>query len=96
MLIKRAVLNSILILTLIAPVGSTQAALMRNVFQSCAFGAGVLATTTYVSLMPEISTGVLALPASEVILTNAILGCGIGAIGATAATMAGWFYDIIF
>ena len=73
-----------------------QAALVRNVLQSCAFGAGVMASATYVGLAPEINTGVLAIPAGEVIITNAIFGCGIGAVGATAATVVGWFYDAIF
>lgn len=96
MIAKRVVLNLSLLMILIAPVNSANAAFMRNIFQACAFGAGIMATTTYVTLVPELSTGVLALPVSEVILTNAILGCSIGVVGTTAAAMAGWFYDSIF
>jgi hypothetical protein len=93
---KKALLHLMLIFALTAPVEFANAGLIRNVVQSCAFGAGVMAATTYVGLAPELSTGVLAVPVSEIIVTNAILGCGIGAAGATAATVVGWFYDIIF
>jgi len=72
------------------------AALMRNVVQSCAFGAGVLATTTYTGLTPALTTGALALPASEAIAASAMVGCGVGAVGATAATVVTWIYDLIF
>jgi hypothetical protein len=86
----------LLILTLVVPVHNADAALMRNVIQSCAFGAGVMAATTYIGLVPRLNAPILALPAAEVIATNAMIGCGIGAAGATAATLAGWVYDILF
>ncbi len=56
----------------------------------------MLATTTYTGLTPALSTGVLAVPAGEAIAANAIIGCGVGAAGATAATLATWIYDLIF
>ncbi|KOR30180.1 hypothetical protein TI04_06870 [Achromatium sp. WMS2] len=93
---KKLLTKLCLILVLIAPLNIANAALMRNVVQSCAFGAGIMATVTYMGLAPEINTGVLAIPASEIILTNAAAGCVIGAVGATAATVVGWFYDAIF
>ncbi len=93
---KKALLYILLTFALIAPVEQADAKLMRNVIQSCAFGAGIMAATTYMGLTPELSTGLLAIPFSEVMITNAIVGCGIGAAGATAATVVGWFYDIIF
>ena len=88
--------HGVLVLLLLAPVSFADAALMRNVVQSCAFGAGVMAAATYIGLASEINTGVLAVPASEVILTNAAFGCGVGAVGATAATLVGWIYNAIF
>lgn len=81
---------------LLTPTGFAEASLMRNIVQSCAFGAGVLATTTYAGLTPALATGVLTVPAGEVIAANAIIGCGVGAAGATAATLATWVYDLIF
>lgn len=86
----------LLVLALTAPVDFAHAALMRNVVESCAFSASVLASTTYLGLTPALSSGVLTLPATEVIAANAIIGCGIGAVGATAATVTGWIYDILF
>jgi hypothetical protein len=93
---KKALTHLILVLTLVVPARFADAALMRNIFQSCAFGAGVMAATTYIGLAPELNTGMLAVPATEVIITNALIGCGIGAAGATAATLTGWIYDAIF
>lgn len=92
---KRSLLYATLVFTLAAPVQFTDAALMRNAFQSCAFGAGAMAGTTYMGLTPALGTG-LALPVSEVIAANALIGCGIGVAGATAATLTGWLYDILF
>lgn len=93
---KRVLPYFIFALVLLAPPRLTDAALMRNVFQSCAFGAGVMAATTYIGLAPELNTGVLAVPVSEIIFANALIGCGIGAAGATAATLTGWLYDSLF
>jgi hypothetical protein len=93
---KKTWIYLILTLALVAPAQSTEAALMRNVVQSCAFGAGVMAATTYMGLSPALNAVVFAVPATDVIIANAIIGCGIGAAGATAATLTGWFYDAIF
>lgn len=72
------------------------APLMRNVVTSCAFGAGMLAATTYAGLTPALSAPGLTLPVTEVIAANALIGCGIGAAGAVTATVVGWVYDVIF
>ncbi len=93
---KTTLCRAALFWLMLTPPGFAEASLMRNIVQSCAFGAGVLATTTYTGLTPALSTGVLAVPAGEAIAANAIIGCGVGAAGATAATLATWIYDLIF
>ncbi len=93
---KKMALHFCLLLALLVPTQFAQAGLIRNMAQSCAFGAGAFAATTYVGLMPALETGVLAVPASEIIIANAALGCGIGAVGATAATVTGWLLDSLF
>ncbi|CAK0777193.1 conserved membrane hypothetical protein [Gammaproteobacteria bacterium] len=93
---KRTLLSAALILTLTTPIQFADAALMRNAFQSCAFGAGAMASTTYLGLTPALSTTLVALPVTEVIAANALIGCGIGVAGATAATLTGWLYDVLF
>ena len=94
---KKTLLLATLALTLSTPLQFADAALMRNAFQSCAFGAGVMASTTYMGLTPALSTGgLVALPVTEVIAANALIGCGIGVAGATAATLTGWLYDLLF
>lgn len=92
----RILLNLIILTTLMIQMSVANAALMRNALQSCAFGAGAMAATTYLGFVPDFNTGILLIPFSEVILANAMLGCGIGVAGSTAATIVGWFYDIIF
>lgn len=78
------------------PMASADATLARNLVESCAFGAGVLATTTYAGLTPALSSGLFTVPAGEVIAANALIGCGVGMAGATAATFTGWVYDLLF
>lgn len=82
---------------LLVPARFADAGLLRNALQSCAVGAAVMATVTYIGLTSSrIDAGILAIPASDVIVANAAFGCGVGAVGAVAGTVAGWLYDIIF
>jgi hypothetical protein len=83
-------------LTLPSAKAAEAAPLMRNVLTSCAFGAGVFAATTYYGLTPALATGTLALPVTEVVAANAIIGCGIGVAGAATSSVVGWVYDLIF
>ncbi len=94
---KRILIALAMLFALALPPASADAApLMRNAFQSCAFGAGTLAATTYIGLTPLLSAPGLAVPVANVIAANAIIGCGMGVAGATAATVVGWIYDVIF
>ncbi len=95
---KRLLVALVLVIACaVPPAKAAEAApLMRNVMQSCAFGAGVFAATTYYGLTPALATGSLALPVTEVVAANAIIGCGVGVAGATASSVVGWFYDLIF
>ncbi len=94
---KRLVVALALVITLAQPAKAEAAtSLMRNAIQSCGFGAAALAATTYYGLTPALATGTLTLPVTEAIAANAIIGCGIGAVGATSATVLGWIYDVIF
>jgi len=86
----------IILTALMFPVSTAKAGFMRNVFQSCAFGAGAMAATTYLGFAPDVSTSLLLISFNEVILANAALGCSIGVAGSAAATVVGWFYDVIF
>jgi hypothetical protein len=81
---------------LLMPLRFAEAGLIRNAFHSCAFGAGAMAAATYLGLAPELSTGVLAIPVADIMVSNAVVGCVVGAAGATAMTVTGWFFDAIF
>jgi hypothetical protein len=94
---KRLVVALALVTALVRPAAADAATpLMRNAIQSCGFGAAAFAATTYYGLTPALATGTLALPVTEAIAANAIIGCGIGVVGATSATVLGWIYDVIF
>ena len=94
---KRVVIALGLMVALAVPANAEAGtSLMRNVIQSCGFGAAALAATTYVGLTPALATGTLTLPVTEAIAANALIGCGIGAVGATSASVLGWVYDVIF
>ena len=95
---KRMLVALVLVAAFAMPAAKTAEAapLMRNVLQSCAFGAGVFAATTYYGLTPALATGALAMPVTEAVAANAIIGCGVGVAGATASSVVGWFYDLIF
>ena len=94
---KRLLIALALVFALAAPAKAAEAApLMRNVLTSCAFGAGMLAATTYAGLTPALSTGALVLPVTEAIAANALIGCAVGTAGAVTATVIGWVYDAIF
>ncbi len=95
---KRLLVALILVIGFALPAAraADAAPLMRDVLQSCAFGAGVFAATTYYGLTPALATGSLTLPVTEIVAANALIGCGVGAVGATASNLVGWFYDRIF
>ncbi len=94
---KRLLLAAaVAVAVLIQPIGASAAPLMRNTIQACGFGAASLAATTYYGLTPALATGSLVLPVTEAIAANALIGCGIGVVGAASATVLGWVYDVIF
>ncbi len=95
---KRLLLALALVLAVVTvqPAKSEAAPLMRNAIQACGFGAAAFAATTYYGLTPALSTGTLVLPVTEAVAANALIGCGVGVVGATSATLLGWVYDVIF
>ncbi|CAK0766613.1 PTS fructose transporter subunit IIC [Azospirillaceae bacterium] len=72
------------------------AGLIRDAGQSCAFGAGVFGVTSFIGVTPTLITSVLTVPTTSVILGNAMVGCVIGAAGATAAKVFTWMYDLVW
>ena len=66
---KRFLVALVLVIAFALPTARTAEAapLMRNVLQSCAFGAGVFAATTYYGLTPALATGAFTLPVTEAV-----------------------------
>jgi hypothetical protein len=91
---KRFLLALAMLLGVVAPVRNAAAdPLVRAAVIACAFGAGTLGTATYARLVPALVTGVLVPPLAEVIVINALIGCGIGVAGVVSATLMGRAYD---
>jgi len=77
----------------------SEAGLIRDAGRSCVFGAALLATTTYLGLTQSmLSTGPITLPFTiqSTIAYNAVVGCGVTAAAATAASVFTLIYDAIF
>ncbi|CAK0760255.1 conserved exported hypothetical protein [Gammaproteobacteria bacterium] len=76
--------------------GHAASELWKNAGQACVFGGSVLGVTSIVVLYPAIAVGTNNLPVTSLILGNTLFGCGISAIGASAAHAFGWAYDRVF
>ncbi|CAK0761552.1 conserved membrane hypothetical protein [uncultured Gammaproteobacteria bacterium] len=74
--------------------------LMRDVGQGCAFGAAVLAATTFMGLTAvamSAGPGAVVMPrATTALVNNSLLGCGLGVVGSFAGKVMGGLYDILF
>jgi|GEM_PF-1756855 len=70
--------------------------LWREAGQSCVFGGSVLGITSILVLYPAMAMGTNTIPVTSLILGNTLFGCGIAAIGASAAYGFGWAYDRVF
>ncbi len=76
--------------------GYAESTVWREAGQSCVFIGSVLGVTSIVVLYPAIAMGVNSIPVTSLILGNTLFGCGIAAIGASAAHGFGWAYDRAF
>jgi len=75
---------------------TVESSLWREAGQACVFGGSVLGVTSIIVLYPAIAMGSTSLPVTSLILGNTLFGCGISAIGASAAYGFGWAYDRAF
>jgi len=93
-LMKRFMLALAMLCVLAFPARNAQAdSLIGNAAIACAIGAGTLGVATYVGWVPALASGVLIVPLSEVVAVNALIGCGVGFVGAISATLIGRVID---
>ncbi len=79
---------------LVATTGVSRASdFWRDSGQACFFGATVLGISAAMVLYPAVADGVTTLPATTLVVGNAIFGCGLGLLGSTAAWGFGALYD---
>lgn len=89
-------LIALILLTLTTTKGYAEGGLWRDAGQACVFGGSVLGVTSIMVLYPAIAMGTSTIPVTSLILGNTLFGCGISAIGASAAYGFGWAYDRVF
>lgn len=92
-LIAAAILSAAAVST---PNSAHAGSFVRDAVVACSFGAGAFGALAYAYVGPLASTGALAVPVAEVVTANALLGCGVGAVGSAASSVAGGIYDFIF
>jgi hypothetical protein len=66
---------------------------LRNAGQSCFFGAAVLGGSAALVLYPAVANGATTLPATALVISNTIFGCGLGLLGSVAAYGFAAIYD---
>jgi len=93
---KKILLITLLLLVLTTEKGYAEGGLWRDAGQACVFGGSVLGVTSIMVLYPAIAMGTSTIPVTSLILGNTLFGCGISAIGASAAYGFGWAYDRAF
>jgi len=90
-------MHKILMAVLIFTVAQGRAeGLWRDAGQACVFGGSVLGITSILVLYPAMAVGTNSIPVASLILGNTLFGCGIAAIGASAAYGFGRAYDRVF
>lgn len=99
--VKRMVLALVILLGCLAPLRPAKAAQAdsppaRELGLFCAYGAGTLASATYLEAAPVLVAGTLPWAAGSVIIANAITGCAISSAGGLAARVFTWLYDSVF
>lgn len=92
----KKILMVLLLLAATTTRGQADAGLWRDAGQACVFGGSVLGITSILVLYPAIAMGTNSIPVTSLILGNTLFGCGISAIGASAAYGFGWAYDRTF
>ncbi|CAK0781091.1 exported hypothetical protein [Gammaproteobacteria bacterium] len=92
----KKILIVLLLLAATTTRGYADSGLWREAGQSCVFGGSVLGITSILVLYPAIAMGTNTIPVTSLILGNTLFGCGIAAIGASAAYGFGWAYDRVF
>ncbi|CAK0744417.1 exported hypothetical protein [Gammaproteobacteria bacterium] len=92
----KKILIVLLLLAATTTRGYADNGLWREAGQSCVFGGAVLGVTSILVLYPAMAMGTNTIPVTSLILGNTLFGCGIAAIGASAAYGFGWAYDRVF
>lgn len=68
----------------------------RDTGRACLVGGGVLGASSALVLYPAVASGTTTLPATTLIITNTLFGCGMGMAGMMLAYGTGAVYDTLF
>lgn len=72
------------------------ASFVREVGRGCLIVGTILSGTTYIGATPFLVGTVSPFPAANLLLNNAVIGCGLGAAGAALGSIWAGIYDFIF
>jgi len=76
--------------------GEADANIIREAGRGCLAGGSVFAATTYLGMTPALLSTVAAVPGYSILINNAVLGCGIFAVGFAAGSVWAGLWDLIF
>ncbi|CAK0777202.1 membrane hypothetical protein [Gammaproteobacteria bacterium] len=68
----------------------------RDTGRACLVGGGVMGASSALVLYPAVTSGATTLPATTLIITNTLFGCGMGMAGMMLAYGTGAVYDKLF
>ena len=91
---KRFLPVFVMLLIFALPMGNAKAdSLIGNAAVACALGAGTVGAATYGGWIPALASSALVVPFSEIIVVNALIGCGVAFVGVISATLIGRAID---
>ena len=72
------------------------ASFAREVGRGCLLVGTILGGTTYIGATPFLVGNITPFPGAQLLLNNAVIGCGLGAAGAALGSLWAGIYDFIF
>ncbi|MEI6413001.1 MAG: hypothetical protein WCP34_01920 [Pseudomonadota bacterium] len=86
-----------LLLATLAPLThAAESDFWRDTGRACLVGGGVMGASSALVLYPAVASGATTLPATTLIVTNTLFGCGMGMAGMMLAYGTGAVYDKLF
>ena len=90
---KRLLVALAVLFVFALPIRNAEAdTVISNATEACILGAVAFGTATYVGWLPALASGILAMQVSQVVVANALFGCGVGFVGVIGADLIDQFF----